>query len=120
MGDWKIYHNSRCSKSRDCLAMLYDNDVTATVVDYLRTPPTPDTLRVLVKKLGVRPAEIVRKKEPVFAGLHLDLNNDEAVLHALSEHPILIERPIIEYKDKAVVGRPPERLRDFLRGLGKN
>lgn len=115
MGKWKIYHNNRCSKSRGCLEILYERNLSPVVIDYLSNPPTAQTLRELVKKLGVRPREIVRTREPVFASLKLDLENDEAVLAALAEHPILIERPIVEFGDRAVVGRPPEKLAEFLK-----
>lgn len=113
MGEWKIYHNSRCSKSRECLEMLYSKNISATVIDYLRTPPTLTTLQDLAKKLGLRPHEFLRKKESIFPGLKIDVNDDNAVLAAMVEHPILIERPIIVFKDKAVVGRPPEKLAEF-------
>lgn len=115
MGEWTIYHNNRCSKSRDCLALLYDNNIVPTVVDYLRTPPSLETLQRLVKKLGVRPRDILREKEPILETFALDLEDDHAVLEAMVKHPILIERPIIEFRDHAVVGRPPEKLRELLK-----
>lgn len=109
---WKIYHNPNCSKSRACLSIL--GNIRIDVVDYLNSPPSVDELRVLAKKLGLRPKEFVRKGEPVFSSLQLDLENDEAVFQAIHRHPILLERPILETEDAAIVGRPPERVSDFL------
>lgn len=95
--------------------MLYEHNITAKVVDYLRDPLEKSTLRDLAKKLGMRPQDFLRKKETVFSQLNLDLADDEAVLQAMVEHPILIERPIIVFRDKAVIGRPPEKLGEFLK-----
>lgn len=110
-----IYHNPRCSKSRSACALIAENGIVAEVVEYLKTPPSRDELRALLKKLGMKPAELVRQGEEEFkvhyAGRIL---TDEEWLDAMVAHPILIERPIIVYGDKAVVARPPERVLELL------
>ena len=111
----RIYHNPRCSKSRAALSILEENGFETEVIEYLKTPPTKAELRELLKKLGMKPEEIVRKSEETYKshyqGKHL---SDEAWLEALVAHPILIERPIVICGDRAVVGRPPERVTEIL------
>lgn len=108
-------HNPRCSKSRAALALVRDAGVDLPVREYLREPLSVDELRAIVKALGVRPIEIVRRGEPQFAALGLsDDTPDDEVLRAMAEHPILIERPIVVHGGRAVVGRPPERVREIL------
>jgi arsenate reductase (glutaredoxin) len=106
-----IYHNPRCSKSRSALTLLEEKGVTAEVIEYLKTPLTKTELREILKKLGMKPEEIVRKSEEAykthFQGAQL---SDEAWLDALIAHPTLIERPIVVAGDKAVIGRPPEQV----------
>ncbi|HWA12928.1 MAG TPA: arsenate reductase (glutaredoxin) [Burkholderiales bacterium] len=111
-----IYHNPRCSKSRETLALIEGRGVEAQVIEYLKTPPTKEQLRALLGKLGMKPGALVRKGEPVykeaFAGRTL---TDEQWLDALAKHPILIERPIVVKGAKAVLGRPPENVLALLR-----
>lgn len=108
-------HNPRCSKSRAALALVRDAGVEVPVREYLREPLSVAELRAIVKKLGVRPIEIVRRGEPPFKELGLsDGTPDEEVLRAMAEHPILIERPIVVRGGRAVVGRPPEKVREIL------
>lgn len=114
MGDWQIYHNPRCSKSRAALNLLQEHDVDPEIVLYLKTPPTAAQLKSLLQKLKLRPRDIVRVKEPVFRQLELDLDDDAAVLNALSENPSLIERPIVVHGKKAVLARPTENLLELL------
>lgn len=106
-----IYHNARCSKSRSACEIVAGQGVNAEIIDYLKTPPSREELCALLKKLGMKPAELVRRSEDVFkenyAGKTLD---DEQWLDALATHPILIERPIIVRGDFAVIGRPPEKV----------
>ena len=91
-----IYHNPRCGKSRGALAILEEKGVQIEIVEYLKTPPARETIRAIVKKLGIEPEALVRKGEEIykekFAGKVL---NDEQWLDALAKHPILMERPII-------------------------
>ena len=114
-----IYHNARCSKSRSACEIVAGQGIEATIVEYLKTPPTRAELRALLQKLGMKPEEIVRRGEDVFkedyAGKTLD---DEQWLDALLAHPILIERPIVVRGDKAVIGRPPEKVLDLLENEG--
>ncbi len=110
-----IYHNARCSKSRSACELVAAHGIDAQIVEYLKTPPTKEELRVLLRKLGLKPLDIVRQKEDVFkdnyAGKSL---TDEQWLDALAAHPVLIERPIVVRGDKAVVGRPTEKVLELL------
>ena len=110
-----IYHNARCSKSRSACALVAEAGVDAEIVSYLETPPTGAELRELLRKLGMKPSELIRRGEPVFAEQYAgrELSEDEA-FEALLAHPILMERPIVVRGDRAVVARPPERVRELL------
>ena len=94
--------------------MLSDSNYEVTVVDYLKNPPSIAELKALASKLGMRPKQFLRTQESILAELSLDQEDDAAVFAAMHAHPILIERPIIESADRAVVGRPPEKLQEFL------
>ena len=108
-------HNPRCSKSRAALELVHDAGVELPVREYLRDPLSVDELRRIVEMLGVRPIEIVRRGEPQYGALGLsEATPDEEVLRAMAEHPILIERPIVVRGGRAVVGRPPETVREIL------
>ena len=110
-----IYHNPRCSKSRATLALLQQNGIEPTVVEYLKQPPDRAALNRILTKLGVQPEEIVRKGEDAykqhFAGKQL---SRDQWLDALAAHPVLIERPIVVKGDRAVIGRPPENVLDLI------
>ena len=110
-----IYHNPRCSKSRETLALIRQKGIEPEIVEYLKTPPSKEALRGLLRKLALEPAQLVRKGEDVyrqsFAGKAL---NDEQWLDALAANPVLIERPIVVKGSKAVLGRPPENVLDLL------
>jgi arsenate reductase (glutaredoxin) len=105
-----IYHNPRCSKSRQTLALLEERGVSPVIVEYLKTPPSADDLKAILKKLGLRPQDIVRTKEARYGELGLKERavSDDELLALLSENPILIERPIVVAGKKAAIGRPPE------------
>lgn len=107
-----IYHNPRCSKSRQTLALLEENQVTPEVVLYLETPPNADTLKDLLGKLGIGARELLRKGEDAYKENNLkDASlSDEDLINAMVAHPKLIERPIVVKGDKAVLGRPPENV----------
>lgn len=108
-------HNPRCSKSRAALALVREAGVELPVREYLSDPLSAGELRRLVQLLGVRPIDIARRGEPQFSALGLgDATPDEEVLRALAEHPILVERPIVVRGGRAVVGRPPEKVRELL------
>jgi arsenate reductase (glutaredoxin) len=110
-----IYHNPRCSKSRAACDLLVEKGFKAEVIDYLKTPPDKETLGKLLQKLGMKAEALVRKGEETFkihyAGKVL---NDDDWLNALVTYPILIERPIIVQGDKAVIGRPAEKILELL------
>ena len=105
-----IYHNPRCSKSRQTLALLQDRGVTPSVVEYLKTPPDAATLGDILAKLGCPPRQLMRVKEAVYRELGLGDENlsDTDLIQAMVENPILIERPIVLASDRAALGRPPE------------
>ncbi len=117
MSDFIIYHNPRCSKSRETLALLEQGGVTPVVVEYLKTPPTAAELKAIVAKLGIAPAQLVRKSEDLYksdyAGKTL---TDAQWIDAMVKHPILIERPIVIKGKQAVLGRPPENVKKLLPG----
>jgi arsenate reductase len=110
-----MYHNPRCGKSRAALALLQERKVPLHIVEYLKTPPTRKELSTLRRKLALPAHEWVRKNEREFREAGLDANSPEdELLDAMAEHPILIERPIVVSGDRAVVGRPPERVLELL------
>ena len=111
----RIYHNPRCSKSRSACALIAENGIAAEVVEYLQTPPSKEELRALLKKLGMKPAELVRQGEAEFKEHYAGrtLTNEEW-LDAMVAYPILIERPIVVCGDKAIVARPPEKVLELL------
>jgi len=105
-----IFHNPRCSKARETLKLIEARGVQPKIVDYLKTPPSAAELKSILKKLGLKAADIVRKSEPLYAELGLkDRKLDEdALITLLVANPILIERPIVVAGGKAAIGRPPE------------
>jgi arsenate reductase len=111
-----IYHNPMCGTSRKTLEILRDSGADVWVHEYMKNPPTRDDLVRLYQRAGITPREGLRAKEPLAAELGLnrpDVTDDE-VLDAMVAHPILIERPIIIKGDRAVIGRPPNRLLELL------
>ena len=111
-----IYHNPRCSKSRAALQILIDAGLEPEVVRYLEQPPTRETVIDLLRLLGLKPAELMRRGEAVFTELNLadPQLDDAALIDALVSYPILIERPIVVAGDRAVIGRPPEKVKALL------
>ena len=107
-----IYHNSRCSKSRQALGLLRDNAIEPTIVEYLKEPLSKPQLKELLKKLGLEPRELLRKSEKEFKALQLSNKSlsDDVVLDYMIKHPTLIERPIIVRGDDAVIGRPADNI----------
>lgn len=111
MASLTIYHNPKCSKSRETLALLRERGVKPRIVEYLKTPPTAEELRSIVTKLGIRPEELVRKGEETYKSKYAGKSlSDAEWIEAMVEHPILIERPIVVAGRKAALGRPPERV----------
>ena len=110
-----IWHNPRCSKSRQALALLEAAGVNPEVVKYLENPPAKTELEAALKKLQISPAELVRREEAVFKTLMLsEKSSDQEWISAMVNNPILIERPVIMNDDRAVIGRPPENVRELL------
>lgn len=111
----KIYHNNRCSKSREGLCLLESLNQPIEVINYLENPPTIEDIKLLIEQLGIKPLELVRVKENIwienFKGKNL--SNDE-IIKALHENPKLIERPIVINKGKAVIARPTEKINEIL------
>lgn len=111
----QIYHNPRCSKSRESLQLLQDTGCSIEIIEYLKETPSKETIRHLVTLLGIQPIELVRKGEEEykthFAGKTL---SDEEWFDALHSYPKLIERPIVIKGNKAVIGRPPSIVKDIL------
>ncbi len=111
-----IYHNPRCSKSRQTLALIEEQGITPTIVQYLDTPPTVDVLAELLDKLGMSPRDIIRKGEDAYKENNVsntDLS-DEELIALMVEYPKLIERPIVVKGNKAILGRPPENVLSLL------
>lgn len=111
-----IYHNPRCSKSRQTLALLEENGVKPEVVLYLETPPNADALRGLLSKLGITARQLLRTGEDAYKENNLsDASlSEDALIQAMVDHPKLIERPIVVKGAKAVVGRPPENVLELI------
>ena len=104
-----IYHNPRCSKSRQALALLQENGVEPRVVEYLKLPPTQEELAGVIGKLDRPPHDAVRAKEDAYAASGLSVDSAAvAVCKAIVAEPILLERPIVVKGSRAVIGRPPE------------
>jgi arsenate reductase len=111
-----IYHNPRCSKSRQTLELLNESGVEAQVVEYLQTPPDAATLQGILDMLGIEPRQLMRSNEPEYRDLNLDdaSLSREQLIAAMVSHPRLIQRPIVVRGDKAALGRPPEQVLGIL------
>lgn len=112
-----FYHNPRCSKSRDALALLESRGIAPNVVRYLETPPDAPTLKHLLRLLGIGARELLRTGESEYVELGLDdpALDEDALVAAMVAHPRLIERPIAVEGRRAVIGRPPERVLELLK-----
>ena len=116
MTDMTLYHNPRCSKSRGALELLEARGLTPTIIRYLETPPDATQLRALLGKLGLNARQLLRTGEDDYKTLNLADSSltDEQLIAAMADHPKLIERPILVVGDKAIIGRPPERVLEIL------
>ncbi|MFV0305462.1 MAG: arsenate reductase (glutaredoxin) [Moheibacter sp.] len=111
----QIYHNPRCSKSREGLQILKDSNEEFEVVEYLKTPLTRQELTELIKKLGIEPLDLVRKNEAIWKENYKEKDlPDSQIIDAMVNHSNLIERPIVVNGKKAIVGRPPTLIKDIL------
>ncbi len=116
MSEVTIYHNPRCSKSRQTLSLLEEKHITPRIIHYLETPPDAETIKGLLDRLGMNARDLLRKGQEEYKSLGLDnpdLSEDE-IIAAMIKAPILIERPIVVANDKAKIGRPPESVLDIL------
>ena len=111
-----IFHNPRCSKSRQTLALLEEQGINPTIIEYLKTPITKDKLIEILSLLELAPRDLMRKKEEVYAEKGLDnlSLSDAELIDIMVKNPILIERPIVLANGKARVGRPPEKVLNIL------
>ena len=115
----KIYHNSRCRKSREALQYISENHKEVQVIEYLKEPLTRDEWKAVFEKIGMTPSEIVRTQEALWKSNYKGKNlSEEALLEVLTENPRLIERPIITTQTSGVLARPLEALIHFLKKSG--
>ncbi|MBB4119657.1 arsenate reductase [Mesonia hippocampi] len=111
----KIYHNPRCSKSREGLKILEESREDFQIVKYLNNPLTKTELKEVLSLLGIPAKDLVRTKEQIWKDNYKNKNlNEEEVIEAMIAHPKLIERPIVVKNNKAIIARPPEKIKDFL------
>ncbi|WPR70532.1 arsenate reductase (glutaredoxin) [Flavobacterium sp. NG2] len=111
----QIYHNPRCGKSRNCLAFVEDKKLDFEIIKYLDTPPSKEELTELLKKLQIKPIELVRQKEKIWIENYKNQSlTDDDIIKILSTHPILIERPIVISGDMAIIGREIDKLNSFI------
>jgi arsenate reductase len=111
-----IYHNPSCSKSRETLELLYNKGINPIIIEYLKTPPDRKQLQKILRLLAMPPRDLMRKNEAVYTetGLQDDTLDDNRLMAAMIEHPILIERPIVLANGKAVIGRPPGKVLEII------
>ena len=111
-----IYHNPRCTKSRQALELLRQRGLEPDIIEYLKNPPLKSELAGILALLGLKPRELMRTKETAYKANGLDAPSlsDDQLLGAMIEHPILIERPIVLANGKAAIGRPPENVLEII------
>ncbi|MCD6259427.1 MAG: arsenate reductase (glutaredoxin) [Helicobacteraceae bacterium] len=111
-----IWHNPRCSKSREALSLLEQHECEKDIIKYLEKSPDKEQIKVLLKMLGITPRELMRTKEDIYKELELQKEeNEERLIEAMVLHPKLIERPILIKGDKAIIARPPSLVEEFLK-----
>lgn len=107
-----IYHNPRCTKSIQVLELLQGRGIHPVIIDYMKTPLNEEQLKLLKSHFSLE--DFLRSNEPVFKTLGISLDDEKSILQAMLTNPILMQRPIIVYQDKAVIGRPPEKVLELL------
>ncbi len=113
----RIYHNPRCSKSRATKALLESQNIEVEVIQYLKSPLNSESLMLLLKKLNLTAADLIRTEEPVFknSGIDIRVANEASLIELMVKDPILIKRPIVETDQDARIGRPPEKVLELFR-----
>ena len=113
----KIFHNPRCSKSRQTLTILEDNGIDVDIIEYLKESPNKETLLQIINLLDIKPRDLIRKGEAIYKEKRLNRENltDDDLLQFMVDNPILIERPIVYDNNRAIIGRPPENVLIFLK-----
>ena len=111
-----IYHNPKCSKSRQTLDLLLQKGIKPIIIKYLETPPSAEKIQEILNKLNYEPRDLMRKKEKIYNEKELSNKSlsDNALIQSMVKHPILIERPIVLANEKATIGRPPEQVLEIL------
>lgn len=111
-----IWHNPRCSKSRETLALLQSRDIEPEIVEYLKTPPSIEEIERALQLLNLKPEDLIRKSEEAYLQSHLDRPDvtRNRLMQAMHEYPILIQRPVVFANGKARIGRPPESVLEIL------
>ena len=111
-----IFHNPRCSKSRQTLSLIQEKNIDINIIEYLKTPPDISQLKQILKQLGYEPRQLMRKSEQIYKDLDLGNENktEEDLVIAMTQNPILIERPIVLSGEKVAIGRPPESVLNIL------
>jgi arsenate reductase (glutaredoxin) len=116
VAEFTIYHNPRCSKSRETLALLQGKGIEPSIVEYLKTPPSASQLKSIVKQLGIKPEQLVRKGEEIYKSRYANRTlSDAQWFEAMVENPSLIERPIVIRGQRAALGRPPQNVLQLLK-----
>lgn len=110
MSEYTIFHNPRCSKSRQTFELLTANGIEPNVYEYLTEPMNSEGLKCVFKALGKKPKDVLRTKEDEYKALTIDFDNDDQVIEAIIANPKILERPIVMKGDKAIIGRPPENV----------
>ncbi len=111
-----IYHNPRCSKSRETLQLLKENNMSPEIIEYLEEPPTAAELARIIALLGIGARELLRTTEQVYKDAELDDDSlsDEEIIEAICEYPALMQRPIVVQGEQAIIGRPPVKVLDLI------
>lgn len=111
-----IYHNPKCSKSRQTLELLRSKGIKPVIIEYFKEPPDKTTLKKILRLLKLKPRDLMRKQEDIYKKAKLDREDldDDALISAMVKHPVLIERPIVLTDGKAAIGRPPENVLEIL------
>jgi arsenate reductase len=113
MSDGTLYHNPRCSKSRQALAILKASGLDPEIIEYLKMPPDAAVLKRLLGQLGLKAKDVLRRAEAAEAGLDADAS-EATLIAGIAAHPEVLERPIFVHKGRAVIGRPPEKVLEIL------